>query len=329
MMTKAVSFIPLIMCLLCVSPSVALGQGAVALTDKQIELNNRVNAILRQSNPDLALARKLAKEALLEGERVDLLLLSLARVEQLDDQCHRATKLLNEIEVTPNDPSIPREAILKRRDAYSEQMASLCSGTLDIECADPKTQIRIGQSTHSCDVPIRVSPGLVSLTATLGNQSRTMEVELVGLETKRITISLVSPSKTTSSTSPPEPATDVTSSHSPRNQPDRRRTRLIILGSVLATGGAAVTTYSVVRAQQVQDGVNMGTISIETGLEQEQRINTMRAIGIPTAILGTAAIVYGVTSKANATSAASAPRTPQWTANVGQRSFTLHYNYRW
>lgn len=310
----------------CIGPNVALGQETVRLAEKQIELNNRVNSILRQTNPDLALARKLAKEALLEGERIDLLLLSLARVEQLDDRCHRATRLLNEIEVAPNDPSVPRKAILKRRDAYSEQMSSLCSGTLDMECADPMTQIRIGPRAYSCDAPIRVSPGIISLTATLGDQSRTMEIELVGHETKRITISLTAPTHTSTRTESNASAQS-TSSRAPK---DRRTRQFVGLGSALAVLGTAATTYSVVHAKQVQDGVDMGTISIEAGLEQEQRINRMRAIGIPTAILGAATIVYGITAKPHTSaSSTSRPQVPRWTTNVGQRSFSVHFNYMW
>lgn len=297
--------------LIASTPSLAFAE---ELTDAQVELNNQVNEILRREDPDLALARDLTVEALREGPRMDLLLLALARIEQLDDNCDIAAQLLNETEAAPNDPSIPRQAIAKRIEVYRGQMKELCSGVIELECADPDTSVRIGQNSYTCQERIKLAPGLISLNVSLGEQSRIMEVDLEGAATKRVTISMTrsSGASTTSNTTP------------------RTRRRILVgAGAASFLAGTTLTATSVARARSIQEQVDLYQITYEEGQAQEGSVNTMRAVGIPLALVGIAAATYGILAVEEQGDAATrgTPDGARWKVGVTLGGLTLHGSF--
>lgn len=260
------------------------------LSARQVELNNRAGELLRETEPDLEQARALIAEALEIGPRFDLLLLTQARIEQLLDNCSDAAKLLNEIDVAPNDPSVPRDTVLKRRDAYSSQMKSVCSAVLDVSCADPDTTLRIAEDTYSCGTPIKVQPGFVMMTAELGDQRKELDLEIEGAQTKRISISLTKPTE-------PEPAkTDTTpvttSTPTPPATIERTDHRLRARNIRVISGATAVAAGGLLAAgSSLRLG---GHADPRTALEMIPSSNTMLGIGTVLVVTGGGLITWGL-----------------------------------
>lgn len=252
------------------------------LSTEQVELNNRAGELLRESEPDLEQARALIAEALEIGPRFDLLLLTQARIEQLLDNCGDAAKLLNEIDVAPNDPSVPRDTVLRRRDAYSSQMKSVCSAVLDVSCADPSTTLRIAENTYACNAPIKVQPGFVMMTAELGDQRKELDLEIEGAQTKRISISLTKSATTEPNTmTTPPPMPDAQTDHRLR----ARNIRVISGAAAVATGGALAIASSLRLA---------GHADPYTAINMIPSSNAMLGVGAVLVVTGGGLITWGL-----------------------------------
>lgn len=158
----------------------AVAQDAPSLSEEQLELYLQANEALREEEPRVEDAAKLLERALEEGDRFAVLVLALGRSYQLMDECPAATRHFNEFEVAPMDPRSDRAALVDLRDYYLEQMKSLCSARLTVECSDPEIQLSISDQTPTCGEEIKLRPGTYDLSATLGEARRTSTITLEG-----------------------------------------------------------------------------------------------------------------------------------------------------
>lgn len=140
------------------------------MTPEQIKLNNEVSILLRSEKPDLDLALKKINEAISKGKRIDVLLLTLARVHQLRDECPTSKKILNEIDLAPHDPRVPKKNVSELKNEYVRQMRSRCSATLTVVCKQPDVKLSVNDKPLICGQKTRFKPGTYQIDAVRGKQ---------------------------------------------------------------------------------------------------------------------------------------------------------------
>lgn len=165
--------------------------GKKQMTEEQIRLLNKANNALYANPEDLDTAHEAIRAALQAGDRFDVLLLTLGRVLQKQDNCSAAKRAFGEINRAPHESSIPKEDITRLKERYIEQMGDLCSAELTLECTSPETTLEISGQTPACGSMIKLPPGGYQLIARLGTQEKSYDIELEGAQERSFAISLV------------------------------------------------------------------------------------------------------------------------------------------
>lgn len=160
------------------------------MTVEQAELLNKANAALAQDPADLQVAREAVEAALEAGERYDVLLLTYGRVLQKLDECELAKAAFRDMSVAPHESSVAQADIDRLSTRYTEQMSSMCSALLTLECVDAETALRIDGKDRACGETIKLTPGAYQILATLGSQSKAYDLELEGAQKRSYKISL-------------------------------------------------------------------------------------------------------------------------------------------
>jgi hypothetical protein len=185
------------------------------MSERQIALLNEANRSLAEEPPDLELARTLLEKALGQGERFDILLLSLGRTMQLLDECRDARQLFDEMSTAPHEPSVPRAALEDLRQDYASQMSTHCSAWLTVTCETNETILNVEGDPLRCGQPIKLSAGTYTVSASLGSVRENYEVEVQGGEERTLHVEM-------SEKQPAEPKAKVSDSTRPRDPTERK-----------------------------------------------------------------------------------------------------------
>ncbi len=188
--------------LLCLAPSVvAADEGdedsgdeerlVVQLNDEQLDLYNRALDAMDEEPPDTQTAQRLLESALIAGEDINLLYLTLGRAQQLGERCEEALESFEAAETASLMEGVEEEQILARLHNYRSQVESDCDGILYIDCRDPETELTSDDVDDlECNQVMEVEPGRYDFEATLMEVSTLATVEVVGGRRGEVTIDL-------------------------------------------------------------------------------------------------------------------------------------------
>ena len=158
----------------------AVAQEDGGMSEEQLELYLTANEALRANPPRPKEAAEALDAALDAGDRFATLVLTAGRAYQLMDECPSATRLFNEFDIAPVDPRSDREALVDLRAYYLEQMKTLCSARITIECSSESISLSIGERTPTCGEELKLPAGTYDIEATLGKTSRRSTINVEG-----------------------------------------------------------------------------------------------------------------------------------------------------
>lgn len=186
---------------LCVSTqAVAQEQKAVVeLTPAQIELNNKATIALNEKRPDVALdymRAAIRERGDVEGQRGDLLFLTLGRAFQLKRQCDLAKESFATAEREAAVAGVPPDFVSKKLAEYRAELPTLCQAKLTISCVDANALISIDGAQAQeklCGTTQRLEPGEHSVVATVSKakvKRQDFTLSLVGDQEAEIQVTL-------------------------------------------------------------------------------------------------------------------------------------------